>query len=155
MGLNLDGINKTLGSKGFFKAISGKKFSFSDYAEGGGFSGAFNIKTGEFSILPSGSTKLKNGALPTDIVDQFGGHGQLGEKLAKLTGGSVDDMAGFTLVSQGKNAFEIRWNSASLNTRNGVGGAGGASNSLALEYRQNIINALQAAFKGYKFTSSP
>ena len=96
---------------------------------------------------------MKNGSIPSDIVSQFGGHKELGEKLAKSTGGNLDDMAGFTLISQSNNVMEVRWNSVSLNTSNGFGGQNGQANTLRTEFQNNIMDALRSAFKDVNFIS--
>ncbi len=103
-----------------------------------GFSGVYDPTTGKILVRPSGNTRLADGSTPTDLVDQYGGHGELNNQIAQM-GANTDKTLGFVLIYNSPGQLQIRWNSGSVNTPNYN------SRAVPAQFRQQLINTVESS----------
>lgn len=101
------------------------------------FSGAYDQRLGQLALRPSGETRLPDGQVPSNIVDRFGGHGDVAEELV-LGGSQIEDTVGFTVFYSQPGRVEVGWNSGTLNLRWGQGRA------VPERFREGILRAIAA-----------
>jgi hypothetical protein len=104
------------------------------YVPGSGFSGAYNLDTGEWIALASGpETRLRSGD-PIHTVSIAGGHADAEAALrARSAGIDPRRNVGFVLLWRDHGTLEIRWNSRTINARNF-----GGSRTAPIEFQDEI-----------------
>lgn len=92
--------------------------SLDEFGSGAGFSGVFDPATGKWLAYPSGSTRLANGGRPLNLVEQYGGHGDVDGALSGLLGNSSSNRLGFSMTLDDAGDFVVGWNSRTINSAN-------------------------------------
>ena len=140
-----DNLGRFVGSLGDDITETVSDIFFRNYNVGSAFSGVFDPNTSHFIVRPSGSTLLQDGTVPTNLVRQRGGHGDINEQLAQH-GIDPSKTVGFTVFYDGLRQLSVAWNSGSVNSLNH------GSYAAPVEYRQAIMDALQQS-TGYTVIS--
>ncbi|HSC76234.1 MAG TPA: hypothetical protein VLB90_08365 [Pseudomonadales bacterium] len=112
-----------------------------DFAPQPGFSAVYNPESGRFLAYPSGETLMADGAVPTNLVDQFGGHAPVNESFSKLLGVEPTSNFGFSFTVE-SDGISMGFNSGMVNPRNPLGNG---TRAVPVEYQQQIIDAVQNA----------
>jgi hypothetical protein len=107
-----------------------------------GFSGVYNPETGQFIAYPSGNTLMADGSVPTNLVDQFGGHGPVNQTLSDLLNVAPTSNFGFSFTVESDNTISMGFNSRTVNPFNPLGDG---TRTVPSVYQQQIINTVQNA----------
>ena len=69
------------------------------------------MESGKFLAYASGETKLANGAVPLNLVEQFAGHQQVNGALSGVLVKTSPNRLGFSMVLDAQGNFAVRFNS--------------------------------------------
>jgi len=92
--------------------------TLNEFGPGAGFSGVYDVASGKFLAYPSGATRLANGEIPLNVVDQLGGHADVNRVLSQLLGNSSTNRLGFSMTLDNFGNFRMGWNSTQVNVPN-------------------------------------
>lgn len=76
------------------------------------------MESGKFLASASGETKLANGGVPLNLVDQFGGHADVNAALGQVLGNTSKNRLGFSMALDEAGSFAVRFNSRTINEVN-------------------------------------
>ena len=99
------------------------------------------MESGKFLAYASGETKLANGAVPANLVEQFGGHADVNAALSQILGNTSTNRLGFSMTLDEAGNFAVRFNSGQINTVN----PNVLSRTVPEGMRQQIIDAIMKA----------
>jgi len=111
-----------------------------EFGSGAGFSGVFDPASGKFLAYPSGTTRLANGGRPLNLVEQFGGHGDVNNALSDLLGNSTTNRLGFSAKLDDVGNFSVRFNSRTINSPN----PNFPGRTVPQHLRQQILDAIES-----------
>jgi RHS repeat-associated protein len=112
-----------------------------EFSPGAGFSGVLDVESGKFLAYPSGSTRLASGGTPLNLVDQFGGHGEVNRVLSEVLGSTSTNRLGFSMTLDDAGSFAVRYNSRTINVAN----PNFAGRTVPESMRQQILDAISWA----------
>ena len=96
-----------LGKNAFLRNLN----QLDEFGSGAGFSGVIDVESGKFLAYASGETKLANGAVPLNLVEQFAGHQQVNGALSGVLVKTSPNRLGFSMVLDAQGNFAVRFNS--------------------------------------------
>jgi hypothetical protein len=112
-----------------------------EFGSGAGFSGVLDVESGKFLAYASGETKLASGAVPNNLVGQFGGHADVNASLSQILGNTSSNRLGFSMTLDDAGNFAVRYNSGMINPAN----PNVLSRTVPEGMRQQILDAISKA----------